>query len=79
MLYLRAAAVYGVCGKPDKAIAQLRHSAETGLPNHRAFENDPHLRPLREHPHFIALMSELRRNYALLQREFGMTGSNLSS
>jgi hypothetical protein len=38
MLHLLAAAVYGVCGKPDKAIAQLRHSAETGLPNHRWLE-----------------------------------------
>jgi tetratricopeptide (TPR) repeat protein len=74
-----AAAVYAVCGKADKAIAQLRHSAETGLPNHRAFENDPNFRPLREHPDYIALMSELRGNYALLQQEFGVTASNLSS
>ncbi|MGB9069680.1 MAG: protein kinase [Candidatus Acidiferrales bacterium] len=71
-----AAAVYAVCGKVDKAVAQLRHSAETGLPNHRAFENDPHFRPLREHPDFVALLSELRRNHAQLQQEFGLTGSS---
>jgi len=74
-----AAAVYAVCGKPDKAIAQLRHSAETGLPNHRAFENDPHFRPLREYPHFVALMGELRRNHAQLQQEFGLSGLYLPS
>jgi eukaryotic-like serine/threonine-protein kinase len=72
-----AAAVYAVCGKADKAMAQLRRSAETGLPNHRAFENDPHFRPLREHPDFVALMGELRRNYGQLQQEFALTGSGL--
>ncbi len=69
-----AAAVYALCGKADKAIRELKHAADTGLPNHRVFENDPHFRSLLEHPDFIALMNDLRRNYTSLQQEFGLTG-----
>jgi serine/threonine protein kinase len=72
-----AAGVYALCDKPDKAITELKRCAETGLPNHRAFENDPHLRSLHGHPEFIALMRELRRDHDVFQKEFGLTGSNL--
>ncbi len=72
-----AAGVYALCAKPEKAIAELKRCAETGLPNHRAFENDPHLRSLHKHPEFIALMRDLRRDYEIFQEEFGLTGSNL--
>jgi hypothetical protein len=72
-----AAGVYALCDKPDKAIAELKRCAETGLPNHRAFENDPHLRSLHGHPKFMALMRDLRRDYEVFQQEFGLTGSNL--
>lgn len=72
-----AAGVYALCGKPEKAIAELRHCAETGLPNHRAFEDDLHLQSLHQHPDFIALMRELRRDYKIFREEFGLTGANL--
>ncbi|MHB8755885.1 MAG: tetratricopeptide repeat protein [Candidatus Acidiferrales bacterium] len=72
-----AAGVYALCSKPEKAIAELKRCAEAGLPNHRAFENDPHLRSLHNHPEFIALMRDLRRDYEAFQKEFGLTESNL--
>jgi TolB-like protein len=65
-----AAGIYAMCAKPEKAIAELQRCAETGLPNHRAFENDPHLRALHNHPDFIALMRSLRRDYHIFQEEF---------
>jgi serine/threonine protein kinase/tetratricopeptide (TPR) repeat protein len=68
-----AAGVYALCAKPEKAIAELKRCAETGLPNHRAFQNDPHLRSLHNHPEFIALMRDLRRDYEGLQQEFGLS------
>jgi eukaryotic-like serine/threonine-protein kinase len=71
-----AAGVYALCGKQEKAISALRRCAETGLPNHRVFEKDPHLSSLRNHPEFIALMRDLRHDYEALRDEFGLTGSN---
>jgi hypothetical protein len=50
-----------------------------GLPNHRAFEKDPHLRLLHNHPELIALMRNPRNDYGIFQKEFGLTGSNLPS
>jgi serine/threonine protein kinase/Tfp pilus assembly protein PilF len=74
-----AAGVYALCAKPEKAIAELKRCAEMGLPNHRAFEKDPHLHSLHNHPGFITLMHDLRRDYEVFQKEFGLTGSNLPS
>jgi serine/threonine protein kinase/tetratricopeptide (TPR) repeat protein len=74
-----SAGVYALCSKPDKAIVQLKRCAEMGLPNHRAFEKDPYLRSLHNHPDFVALMGDLRRDYKIFQEEFGLTGSNLPS
>jgi TolB-like protein/tetratricopeptide (TPR) repeat protein len=73
-----AAGVYALCGKPEKAIAELKRCAETGLPNHRAFGKDPHLRSLQNHPDFIALMRELRHDFEIFQQEFGLSGANRS-
>jgi Flp pilus assembly protein TadD len=73
-----AAGVYALCGKPEKAISVLKHCAETGLANHRAFENDPFLRSLHNHPDFIALMRELRHDYAAFEQEFNLSGANVS-
>ncbi len=70
-----AAGVYALCAKPEKAMAELRRCAETGLPNHRAFENDPHLRSLHNLPEFVALMNDLRHDYEIFKGEFGLTGS----
>src|SRR5579863_5632490 len=64
-----AAEVYALCGKPEKAMHELKRAAEFGLPNHRAFENDAHLRSLRSHPEFLALTRDLRRDYEQLRLE----------
>ncbi|HEY0701415.1 MAG TPA: protein kinase [Candidatus Acidoferrales bacterium] len=72
-----AAGVYALCGKADKAIAELKRCAQTGLPNHRAFEKDPHLRSLQSHPEFMALMRDLRHDYKGFQEEFGLIGSSV--
>jgi eukaryotic-like serine/threonine-protein kinase len=68
-----AAGAYAICGLADKAIHELRRCAENGLPNHRAFEADPHFRLLLGHPEFVALMRDIRRGYELLREEFGLS------
>jgi len=68
-----AAGVYAICGKPEKALAELKRCAEGGLPNYRAFENDALLKTLRSHPEFIELMRSLRRDYESLRQEFEIT------
>lgn len=73
-----AAGVYAMCGKPEKAVAELRRCAETGLPNHRAFENDPFLNELRSHPEFLALISDLRRGYRAFRDEFDLNDGLMS-
>ena len=67
--YHTAAEVYALIGKSDKSIHELKRAAEIGLPNHRAFENDAHLRSIRNHPDFLALMRDLRRDHELLRHE----------
>ena len=68
-----AAEVYAICGKPDKAIHELKRASEIGLPNHRAFENDSHLRAIRTHPDFLALMRDLRRDHEQLRLELDLS------
>jgi DNA-binding winged helix-turn-helix (wHTH) protein/tetratricopeptide (TPR) repeat protein len=68
-----AADVYAMCGRPEKAMVELRRCAEGGLPNYRAFENDPHLRSLHGHPEFLALMAQLRRDYQAFRDEFDLS------
>jgi serine/threonine protein kinase len=68
-----AAEVYALCGKPDKAIHELKRAAEIGLPNHRAFENDSHLRSIHRHPDFLALTRDLRRDHELLRHELDLS------
>lgn len=65
-----AATVYAMCGKPEKAIAELRRCAEGGLPNYRAFENDPFLRNLQSNSDFVGLMRNLRQDYDAFRRDF---------
>jgi hypothetical protein len=67
--YHTAAEVYALIGKSDKSIHELKRAAEIGLPNHRAFENDAHLRSIRNHPDFLALMRDLRRDHEQLRHE----------
>jgi serine/threonine protein kinase/tetratricopeptide (TPR) repeat protein len=66
------AGAYALCGKPEKAIAELWRCADLGLPNYRLFEMDPSLRSLREHPEFRDLMSTLRREHQSIRDEFGL-------
>lgn len=68
-----AAGVYAICGKPEKAIVELKRCAEGGLPNHRAFQNDPFLKSLRSHPEFVELMSTLRHDYDAFRQEFDLS------
>jgi tetratricopeptide (TPR) repeat protein len=67
-----AAGVYSLCGKPEKALFQLRRCADMGLPNYLLFQSDPHLRSLHEHPDFQALMTNLRREHDQFQEEFSL-------
>jgi TolB-like protein/tetratricopeptide (TPR) repeat protein len=69
-----AAGVYALTGKPDKAILHLRRCAEMGLPNYPLFRSDPHLRPLRDLPEFMALLSDLRREYDRYRVEIDPAG-----
>jgi hypothetical protein len=66
------AGAYALCGRPEKAIAELRRCADLGLPNYRLFEMDPSLRSLREHSEFRDLMSALRREHESIRDEFGL-------
>jgi eukaryotic-like serine/threonine-protein kinase len=68
-MFHTAAEVYALCGKPEKAVHELKRATEIGLPNHRAFENDAHLRSIRHHPDFLALMRDLRRDHEQLRLE----------
>ncbi len=67
------AEVYAICGKPERAVHELKRASEIGLPNHRAFENDAHLRSIRTHPDFLALMRDLRRDHEQLRLELDLS------
>lgn len=58
-----SAGVYALCGKPEKAVSELRRCLTMGLPNYRLFTIDPHLKTLHDEPEFTALMSAMRREY----------------
>jgi hypothetical protein len=65
-----------LCGKPEKAIHQLRRCAELGLPNYLLFIRDPLLRTIQDEPGFTSLMSDLRRQYDQYHQEFGFIREN---
>jgi hypothetical protein len=67
-----AAGAYAVCGKAEKAITQLRRSAEFGLPNYKLFSTDPLLRSLAGNAEFDALLTGLRRDHDSYCEEFGL-------
>ena len=68
-----AAGVYALCGKPEKAIHELKRCAENGLPNHRAFLRDTYLKSLHGHPEFENLICQLRHDYEAFRHEFGLS------
>jgi len=65
-----------LCGKPEKSIFQLRRCANMGLPNHLLFTSEASLRSLKEHPDFVALMTDLRRQHEEYRVEFGLGESS---
>jgi tetratricopeptide (TPR) repeat protein len=69
-----SAGVYAMCGRPDKAIFQLRRCAEMGLPNYQLFVSDPHLGTLRDRPEFAAFLSDLRRQHDQYREEIELAG-----
>jgi non-specific serine/threonine protein kinase len=66
------AGAYALSGRPEKALAELQHCADLGLPNYRLFEIDPYLRSLRTNPEFRELMTSLRREHDSIREEFGL-------
>ncbi len=65
------AAAYAVLGKPAQAVALLRKASVTGLPNYPGFRDDPHFQSLHNHPQFLRLMADLKREWEGYKREFG--------
>ncbi|MFQ5778866.1 MAG: hypothetical protein ACE5IP_12750, partial [Terriglobia bacterium] len=65
------AAAYAVIGKPTQAINLLRKASRTGLPNYPLFRDDPHFQSLRNHPQFVRLLADLKRQWEGYKREFG--------
>jgi eukaryotic-like serine/threonine-protein kinase len=58
-----AAGVYAICGKPEKAVAEVSRCLTMGLPNYRLFTTDPNLKSLHDDPAFTAVMTAMRREY----------------
>jgi serine/threonine protein kinase/tetratricopeptide (TPR) repeat protein len=58
-----AAGVYAICGKPEKAVAQVSRCLTMGLPNYRLFTTDPNLKSLHHDPAFTSVMTAMRREY----------------
>ena len=73
-LWHNVAAVFAMCGKPEKAVHWLRRCAEMGLPNYLLFGSDPHLRALHNRPEFLELMGVLRQEHVQYCEEFGTAG-----
>jgi len=67
-----AAGAYAICGKPEKAMTQLRRSAECGLPNYKLFSTDPLLRSLADYGEFYSFLTDLRRDSDSYCEEFGL-------
>jgi eukaryotic-like serine/threonine-protein kinase len=54
------ACIEAVLGHPEEAIALLRETVETGMPNYLLFSRDQFLNPLHSHPGFVKLMAEIK-------------------
>lgn len=65
------AAAYALLGKPTQAIALLQKCVDNGLPSYTTFFCDPHLNALKNQTPFLRLMSNLKKEYARYQKEFG--------
>lgn len=65
--YYQIACVYAVLRQPEKAIAWLERSAETGFPCWSFFRVDPHLQSLRQEPGFNRLVADLEQKYSAVR------------
>jgi serine/threonine-protein kinase len=65
--YYQVACVYALLSQPEKAMAWLERSADTGFPCAPFFRLDPHLAPLREEAAFKALVAGVEHTYAGLK------------
>jgi serine/threonine-protein kinase len=66
-----AAAACALIGKSDQAITLLREAGRTGLPNYLLFRGDPHFDSLGQHPRFVRLLADLKREWEGYRKEFG--------
>jgi len=64
-----AAVVYAQLGKPAQAVGLLRKAGGLGLPNYPAFRDDPFLEPLHDHPQFLRLLADLKREWNGYRKE----------
>ena len=62
-LWHHVAAVFAMCGNPEKAVPLLHRCSERGLPNYLLFTSDPFLRALHDRPEFVELMATLRQEH----------------
>ena len=61
------ACIYAVLGEPEKAIAWLEKSVDTGNPCWSFFRIDPYLENLRPEPRFQQLVAALEREFMSLK------------
>ena len=73
------AAAYALLGKKDPALKLLRMAAEVGLPNYPVFRDDPHFRSLHNHPLFLRLMADLKKEWQGYAKEFDTPQASAAS
>ncbi|MBL8189034.1 MAG: protein kinase [Acidobacteria bacterium] len=61
--------IYALEGKREEAVRWLRMTAREGYPNYLAFQRDPYLEDIRNHPAFVQLMEELKTRWEHCRRE----------
>jgi len=72
------AAALATLGQPERAIAQVREAAKTGLPNYPLFLGDPHLDSVRAHAAGAELLASLKQGWEAMRLEFGRSTSLLT-
>jgi TolB-like protein/tetratricopeptide (TPR) repeat protein len=73
--YYQIACVYAVLGEPDKAMAWLERSVDTGFACWPFFRLDPHLENLRGEPEFQRLVADLEHKYTTLRIQSATSSS----
>jgi tetratricopeptide (TPR) repeat protein len=65
------ARIYALEGRSEEAVKWLRMAAEEGYPNYPAFQRDPYLDGIRDHPAFVQFMGELKMRWENYRRAIG--------